>query len=102
MIGYPNLDKEKVMEEKGVKELMEALEGLKILLEAGLKVSKDFSVSKLVSEGAALALRFGDLKDAVVGLKEVAGEVKDLDHDEVVQIVSKVYELVELVKVRLA
>ena len=87
------------MGEVGIKETLELLEGLKVVGVTGAKVFEDKKINledlpKLVELGQ----NFSVLKDAVEGIKDVDDELKELDQQEIMQIVSKVFELVKAIK----
>lgn len=86
------------MEKQGVKELMELLDAIKILTASGMKIAIDFDINKLISELVALGMQFAVLKEAFTGLKQIVVEVKDLDQEEVVAIVNKIFEIINVVK----
>lgn len=71
----------------GVKELLEALEGLKVLAKAGKAVLADGKIS--VSDLPVLMSLLSDkdvLLAAAAGLSEVPAEVKNLSPDEIAQV----------------
>lgn len=85
--------------EKGIKETLELIDGLKLLAVTGKKVAADGKLS-LGDAGALMGLlgKLGDLGKAVSGVDQVPAEVKDLSPEELEQIGAKVLELVAAVK----
>jgi hypothetical protein len=87
------------MNNKSVKEILEMLEGCKVLAVFTKEVVKDGAVNlsdfpKLIS----LVNEFGTLSAALSGLKEIPHEAKDMDKEEAKLIVDKVFEIIEAVK----
>lgn len=83
-------------EERGIKELVELLEGLEVLASAAGAVLEDGKVRlNDVSVVIDLGSKFQVLADAVGGLSDVPKEAKDLSEEEVKQLVSKVYDVYE-------
>lgn len=88
-----------VNDKKGIKELLEAVLGLKVLAKAGKAILSDGKVSiadlpvlvSLVSNQAVLV-------DAASGLSDVPAEVKDLDLDEIKLLVGELLKAFEEVK----
>jgi len=89
------------MEKQGIKELMELLEAIKILTETGMKIGFNFSANVLISELVALGMRFNELKEAFTNIKGILEEGKDLDQEEIITIVNKVFEIVRIIKANL-
>ena len=86
-------------ESKGIKETLELLEGVKVLVLESKKVLSDGKVS-FSDLPALLGLlqKFSVLSAAVQGASEVVAEAKDLSSDEANIVVSKVLEIVAAVK----
>lgn len=86
-------------EAKGIKETLELLEGVKVLIVESKKVLADGKVS-LADLPAVLSLlqKFSVLNAAVQGAGEIVGEVKDLSGDEANQVIAKVLELAAAAK----
>lgn len=83
----------------GIKEIVELLEGVKLLGINGKKVMADgkvdFSDFPVVLE---LLKQYATLVEAVKGLDQVPAEVKDLSADEAQVILAKVVEIVAALK----
>lgn len=90
-------------EKKTIAETLELLEGLKIAAVAIAKISKD---KKLNAEDLPtlieLATEFETLVKAFSNLDEVPQELKDLQEEEVIAIITKVYSIGKQVKAELA
>lgn len=90
---------EEVKESKSVKESLEIIDGIEVLVDAGAEIMEDGKVN--LSDVAALvslAKKFDVLKAAVDGAKEAPEEMKDLDEMELIQLGSKVYGLIKKIK----
>jgi len=89
----------KMSELKGIKETLELLEGVKVLVLESKKVLSDGKVS-LSDLPVLLGLlqKFSVLNAAVQGVEDVIAEAKDLSSDEANIVVSKVLEIVAAVK----
>lgn len=85
--------------EKGIKELLELLEGVKTLALDGKKVMADGKVN-LADLPVAMELlnQFDVLSAAVKGADQIPGEFKDLSIGEIEQIVAKVLEIAAALK----
>lgn len=86
-------------EAKGIKETLELLEGVKVLIVEAKKVLADGKVS-LADLPVVLGLlqKFSVLNAAVQGVDEVVSEAKDLSSDEATLVIAKVLELVAAAK----
>lgn len=86
-------------EAKGIKEIMELLDGVKVLALAGKKITADGKVNladfPILMEVLA---KFGVLNAAYQGLGEAVLEGKDLSMDEAQAIVDKVMEIAKALK----
>lgn len=86
-------------EAKSIKEILELLEGVKLLGVAGKKVFADGKVDMNdLSIALGLLQNLKVLSDAVAGVDQVIEEAKDLSADEANQIVMKVIELIAAYK----
>ncbi len=83
-------------ENKNIKEIMEVLAALKVLVKAGKEIAADgkVDVSDLKSLVPVLT-QFGVFIEAVKGANEISGEVKDLDTTELVTIVTEIYQIIK-------
>jgi len=80
------------MEKKGIKELMEVLAAVEILAVCVKKVMKDGKVD--LSDAAVLVelgAQFPAFAAAVDGLKDIPAEAKEIDAQEAIEIVGKLY-----------
>jgi hypothetical protein len=86
-------------EAKGIKEILEVLDGVKVLLVNGKKVMADGKVS-LADLPVAMELlkQMSVLNAAVQGASEVVAEAKDISGPEVDELVAKVLEVFAAVK----
>lgn len=86
-------------EAKSIKELLELLEGVKLLGVAGKKVFADGKID-MADLPLALGLlqKLSVLSAAVQGADQLVAEVKDLSADEANQLVLKVLELAAAIK----
>lgn len=87
------------MEGKGIKETLELLDGLKVIGVTGSKVFADGKIKlddlpKLLELGK----KFEVIKEAVLGVDQIKDEVKDLDQEEIMQLVAKILELASAMK----
>ena len=89
-------------EKKDIKEILEIIVGLELIGVTGAKVMADGKVNTS-DLGAVVELltKFNVLIDAVKGAKDSLGEAKDLDQAELLQIGTKVYEVVKNIKAAL-
>lgn len=84
---------------QGIKETLELLEGIKVLVQTGADVFADGKITLTdLPKLANIAKNFTTLKDAMVGINLVDDEIKDLDAAETQQIIAKVFEIVAAVK----
>ena len=86
-------------ESKSIKESMEILDGLEVIIDAGAEVMADGEVN--LSDINALievAKKFDILKKAVDNAGEASDEMKDLDEMELIQLGSKAYSLIKKIK----
>jgi len=91
-------------EEKGIKELLEAIEALGELASSGTKLVN--VVKDVLKDGITISdvTKLGDLVDAApdmkileAGMKDIKlalEEVKDLDETEIVQIIGAIYKII--------
>ena len=86
------------MEKKGIKEILEILDGIAILGEAGVKVAKGGIGVDDIPAVVDLAKNFEAISEAVKGASEAVKEARDLDQGEVVQIIGKIYEVVSKIE----
>jgi hypothetical protein len=87
------------MEKKGISETLELLEGLKIAAIAISKISKDKKVNaEDLPVLIELASEFEVLVKAFNNLSEIPEELKDLEEDEIIAIITKVYSIGKEVK----
>lgn len=86
-------------EAKGIKETLELLDGVKVLVVEAKKILADGKLS-LSDLPVALELlqKFSVLSAAVQGAGEIVGEVKDISGDEANQIIAKVLEITAAAK----
>ncbi len=83
-----------VIESKGVKETLEFVEGLKIVVPAGVEVLADGKLSsKDIKPVVEVVKQYQVIVDAVKGVDLVIPEVKDLDTIELAQIGAAVLEV---------
>lgn len=82
-----------------IKEMKELVAGLELLLVSGKKVMADGKLG-VADLPAAMELfqKMNVLIDAVVGIKEIPAEVKDLSQEEMVELVALMYGMVKKVK----
>lgn len=82
----------------GVKEVSELLEGLEKLAKFGVKVLEDGVVNvKDIGALVALSKDLEVLVDAFEGLGSIDDELKDLDQEEIIMIVIKVFGIIKSV-----
>lgn len=92
-----------VSEKKDIKEIMEFLEGLKVVVPAGVEIAADKKISmKDVKPVVEVVKKYEVVVDAVQGIGEIVPEAKDLDTIELAQIGAKVMEIVKESKAALA
>lgn len=84
---------------KDLKQTKELFEGLKLVAVAAKKISKDGKVD-LSDVGAVidLAKESSILIDAVKDIKEVPEELKDLEKEELLELIMAVYKAVDEVE----
>ena len=82
------------MEQKGIKEMMELLAAVEVLGVAVKEVMKDGKIG-LEDAGALVKLgsQFGVFAAAIEGIKEIPAEAKDIDAQEAIEIVGKLYAI---------
>jgi len=82
-------------EEKGIKEILELLDGLRVILTISGKALEDGKLSfgdlTLIAD---LAKEYEVLVNAVKGSDEVLKELKDLDANEAQIVVTKLYDVI--------
>lgn len=82
-----------------VKEIMEALEGMKLMGVFGKKVSADKMVNLAdLPYLMELAGHSSELYAAVDGIKLIPAEVKDLSAEEANQVLAKIFEVLAAIK----
>ena len=86
------------MEEKGIKELSELLDGIEILLVAGKKIAADGINKDDLTIVFELFNQFSVLKEAFTGLKELPAEIKDIDEAELLMLGTKLYSIIKSLK----
>lgn len=86
--------------EKGVKEMLELIAGMKevALIAKQVQKSESSGMQKVLEAVAALAAKQAVLVAAVEGVADVPGEAKDLTLDEAMQVVSALVEAAKEVK----
>lgn len=89
-------------EKKGIKELMELLEAIEIVGVPAVRLAKNFSINLLISELVALGMKFDEIKDGIAAVKEIVGEVKDIDEEEAIAVIAKIYAVIKAIKAELA
>lgn len=86
-------------EKKDIKELSELIDGLEAV---GVPVAKVFSDGKVnaldLSHGLELVQNHKKIIDAVSGIEGIIPEAKDIDPDEAVIIVQKLYSVAKNIK----
>ena len=91
------------MSQKTIAETLELLNGLEIAAKAIAKISKDKKINaEDLPALVELASEFETLVKAFSNLDEVPQELKDLDEQEVIAIITKVYSIGKAVKAELA
>lgn len=89
----------KVEASVGIKEIMELLEGLKLLAVSGKQVLADGKVSVAdLPVVMSLLTSVGVLAAAVQGAGEIKAEAKDLSAEELQQLAAKVLDIVNAVR----
>lgn len=87
------------MEKKSVKEMMEVIAAVEVVAVAIKKVMKD---GKVDLQDAAVAIELGAqfpvLAAAVQGLGEIPAEVQEIDAQEAIEIVGKLYAIAKKVQ----
>lgn len=86
------------MEKQGVKELLEAIAGLKQVALAGKVVLADGKLSFNDLPAVVALLSNAELLAAVDGINQIPSEIKDLDLDEAMQIIGKLVEALKAFK----
>lgn len=82
-----------------MKEIMEALEGMKLMGIFGKKVGADGKVNLAdLPYLMELAGHSAELFAAVDGIKVIPAEVKDLSSDEASQVLAKIFEVLAAIK----
>jgi hypothetical protein len=82
-----------------VTEIVEFLDGLKLLSVSGVKVFADGKVNLTdLAIIVDLAKQYDILVSAVKGLDKVPAEIKDIDNAEAIILVSKVFEIIAAIK----
>lgn len=86
-------------EKKGIKEILEMLEGMKVLAALGKSMAADGKINLAdLPQLVVLVNNFGVLSAAINGMGELPAEAKDMDKEEAKQIVDKVFEIIEALK----
>lgn len=81
-----------------IKEVKEVFKGLELLGVAAKKISKDGIDWSDLNHLVEVAKDFDILDEAVKGMKDIPAEVKDLDEQEIVEIVGSVFVLIKAIK----
>lgn len=90
-------------EEKGINELQELLDGIKLLSISGARIMANGKIDAGdLSVVIQLLTKAEELKESFTGLKEIPSEVKDLDEAELIQLGSFVFALVKDVRSELS
>jgi hypothetical protein len=82
----------------GIKETLEILDGLELLGVAGVKISKDGLAMDDIVHLVSVAKEFEVLSDAVEGGDDALKELKDLDQDEAISLLVRLFALVKALK----
>jgi hypothetical protein len=83
-------------EEKGIKEILEIFDGIDVLANFGGQVMANGKVgAEDITALVGLATSFNVLQEGLKGSKEALEEGKNLDQAEVLQIIGRVYNVVE-------
>ena len=85
-------------ENQSIDQLMELLEAIKLLATTGVKVAYSFSTATVISELITLGMNFEGIKKAFTDLDKIPSEMADLTEEEVVSIVSKIFEIINAIK----
>lgn len=87
------------MEAKSIKNILEVLEAVKLLVVDGKKVMADGKIS-LADLGVAMDLlrQLPAMNAAIQDIAEVVPEAKDLSAEEIDQLIAKILEVVAAVK----
>lgn len=84
---------------ESIKETLELLESLEVLAVAGAKIAKDGKLSPSdLTVIYDLLMKSSKLSDGFKGLKQLPNEVKGLDAQEIEQIISKTFVIINAVK----
>lgn len=86
------------MSEYSIKELNEALDGVKVLSVEIKQIIKGGIGLEDLQHLVDLAKKYDVLEAAFSGLSEVPKEIKDLDESEAAQLLSKVFQILNAVK----
>lgn len=81
-----------------IKETLEVLEAVKKVAVLGTKTFKDGIQISDLGALAELAQNFGLFNEAIKGITEIDDEFKDLDQEEIAQLISKIFDIVSAVK----
>lgn len=80
----------------GIKETKEFLNGIEELAKAGAKIAEDRKISADdLMVLVALGSNMGVLADAFKGIAKMKDEIKDLDRNELVEIVKELYDIAD-------
>lgn len=83
----------------GVKETLEVLEGVKVLAVAGSKIGADGKINTDdLKHLVDIAKKYQKLADAYKDANLVAEELGDLDEQEAIQLIAKVFDIVKAFK----
>lgn len=85
-------------EVKGIKEISELLEALKLLASSGKKIAKDGLGIEDLGELISLSKDLDKLLEGFKDISEIDDEIKDLDEAEMVILISKLYGIVKEIK----
>ena len=87
------------MESKGIKEISELLEAIEVVSVAIKKIAKDGKVDLSdVSILFELSSKFGVLMVAAEGIKEIPSEASDIQVEEALELVKKIYGIARAVQ----
>lgn len=87
------------MEQKGIKEIVEVVEALEVVAVAAKKVMADGKIN--LQDGPALmalGMELPKIMAAIEGIKEIPAEAKEIDAQEAVALVQKLYAVAKKVQ----
>lgn len=89
-------------EKKGILEMLEVIAGLELVGVAGAKIMADGQVNTSdFGTVVSLLTEFNVLVEAVKGANEIVAEAKDLDQAELLELGTRIYEVVRKIKAEL-